>query len=366
MRIWYDHQIFAMQKYGGVSRYFCRLASTLAAQPDVQTRVIAPLHINDGLARSYTGSKIALRVPHVPHTRRIIRIGNQALTMAALAVSGPEVYHATYFSPPFRTVRHAGARLVVTVYDMIHERYPDDFPAIDNTAERKRRAVAEADQIICISERTREDLLHFYGVDPGKTTVIHLGFDLDIPSRSLQPNRPEPYLLYVGLRQGYKNFSRLLQVYARESRIHRQFKLLCFGGGTFTSKERQAMTELGIAPGRIEQLAGSDQLLASLYARAAAFIYPSLYEGFGIPPLEAMSMDCPVVCTDGGSVPEIVGGAGLYFDPESSDAMEHAILEVLENPATASELIARGRQQLRHYSWEKCASETLDLYRRII
>jgi glycosyltransferase involved in cell wall biosynthesis len=77
-------------------------------------------------------------------------------------------------------------------------------------------------------------------------------------------------------------------------------------------------------------------------------------------------MDCPVVCTNGGSVPEIVGEAGLYFDPESSDAMENAILEVLENPATANELIARGRQQLGHYSWKKCASETLDLYRAII
>jgi glycosyltransferase involved in cell wall biosynthesis len=264
MRIWYDHQIFAIQEYGGVSRYFCRLASALGTQPGVETRVIAPLHINEALARSYTGAKIAVRVPHVLRRGRIIRISNQALTMAALAVSGPDVYHATYFSPPFRMVRHASARLVVTVYDMIHERYPDDFSAIDNTAERKRKAVAQADQIICISERTREDLLHFYEVDPGKTTVIHLGFDLDIPTRPLPSTSPEPYLLYVGPRQGYKNFSRLLQVYARQPKIHRQFKLLCFGGGPFTSKENQAMAELGVPPGRIEQLAGSDELLATL------------------------------------------------------------------------------------------------------
>ena len=175
----------------------------------------------------------------------------------------------------------------------------------------------------------------------------------------------EPFLLYVGNRGGYKNFLRLLEAYGTSPQLKMGYELICFGGGAFHADELETMRTLGLVSGQVSQLGGDDQMLAKLYEHASAFVFPSLYEGFGIPPLEAMSHDCPVVCSNTSSIPEVVGDAGEYFDPADTESMRAAIERIVTSDSHRNLLIAKGRERLKHFSWDRCAIETLDIYRKL-
>jgi len=201
-----------------------------------------------------------------------------------------------------------------------------------------------------------------------KTSVIHLGSALTVSTElANEPPLPEPpYLLYVGARNFYKNFAGLLRALARSPELLKSFRLVCFGGGGFTPSEKSMIASLGLPSDAVRQLSGNDRLLSKLYSHASVFICPSLYEGFGIPVLEAMSQGCPVVCSDTSSLPEVAGNAAEYFAPEDPDAMLAAIERVINSPARAQQLTALGYERVKLFSWDRCASQTLDAYRRLL
>jgi len=284
-----------------------------------------------------------------------------------LRVMKPDIVHETYFSPYRLGPRRA--RRVLTIYDMIHEKFASSFPHADKTARYKAQAAERADHVICISESTRRDAIEILGLPPDKTSVIYLGFDL-MNVAGVRVEEPmftarKPFLLYVGNRGGYKNFLRLLEAYGTSPQLKAGYELICFGGGGFLADELEMMRTLGLDRGQVTQLGGDDQQLAILYERASAFIFPSLYEGFGIPPLEAMSHDCPVVCSNTSSIPEVVGDAGEYFDPGDVDSMRAAIECIVGSESRRKALIEKGRARLRWFSWDRCAAETLDIYRKL-
>lgn len=281
----------------------------------------------------------------------------------------PDIIHETYYS--LNSYAPKSAKRVVTVYDMIHERFPSLFNAGHFNTEAKRIAVQRADHVICISEHTRKDLVELFNVDENKLSVVYLGYD------SMQRHDCEnsmvyrflggrPYLLYVGFRGGHKNFEGIVKAYASSYFLRKSYSLIFFGGGNFNDAEIRLFLDLGLDMNNISQLSGGDQLLASCYQGAAAFIYPSLYEGFGIPPLEAMSCDCPVICTNASSVPEVVGEAGEYFEPDQIDSIRYAIERVLKSSKRRAELIENGRIRCHIFSWARTASETLNIYRKVI
>ncbi len=176
----------------------------------------------------------------------------------------------------------------------------------------------------------------------------------------------EPYIIYVGQRGGYKNFESILRAYAKSKLLKDEYCIVCFGGGGFRDQELALMKTLSLPLSKFCHLSGTDDVLASLYASAATFVYPSLYEGFGIPPLEAMSFGCPVVCADSGPLPEVVGDAAEMFDPADADHLGAAIERVVSSPAHAAKLVEKGYMRVQQFSWEKCALETLDVYRKIV
>jgi glycosyltransferase involved in cell wall biosynthesis len=255
---------------------------------------------------------------------------------------------------------------VVTVYDMIHELYPDQFPPGDRDSLWKKECCRKADRIIAISNSTKNDLVELFDVEPGKVEVIHLASslgDLDgTTERSSGSGSSRPYILFVGLRGGYKNFAALVEAYARSRHLQADLDILCFGGGSFSDAENRLFSELGVA-GSIRHLTGGDSLLAACYREAAAFVYPSLYEGFGIPPLEAMTMSCPVICSNTSSIPEVVGDAGIFFDPADVSSVQEALEETLFSESLLKELRERGHRRRKKFSWRKCADETTSLYR---
>jgi glycosyltransferase involved in cell wall biosynthesis len=169
-------------------------------------------------------------------------------------------------------------------------------------------------------------------------------------------------LLYVGLRGGYKNFERLLQAVACSKSLRDDFDVVAFGGGSFNTAELALIQRLNFAPNQIRQNSGSDQSLSEAYSAATAFVYPSIYEGFGLPPLEAMAHSCPVVSSNTSSMPEVIGDAAEYFDPLSLDDIASAIERVVLSNALTQSLIERGRLRAQRYTWKACAAQHLQLY----
>ena len=367
MKIAYDHQIFGWQRYGGVSRYFYELAIHIKTPRDVavECKIICPFYVNEYLHQSLSSVHVTgIHAPAVRRTGRLYRTINELLAPFILWRWQPDVLHETYYAKT--TVSPSGCKTVLTVFDMIHELYPQFFSAWDRTREEKRAAVARADHIVCISENTQRDLIRLLNVPAEKTTVVHLGFALSHSKVADLAKPQRPFILFVGSRGGYKNFDRLLQAYAGRSILRDSYDLVAFGGGDFSGKERSRVRSLGLNENQVRQLGGDDAVLSTLYQQASLFVYPSLYEGFGIPPLEAMSLDCPVACSNTSSMPEVVGNAAVQFDPHDVDSIANALEAVINNPALQADLRQRGRDRLQAFSWDRCALETLNVYRKVL
>jgi len=273
-----------------------------------------------------------------------------------------DIYHETYYSMADNCPR--SAKRVITVFDMIHEKFPEYFSTVDETREIKAHVVSHADHCICISENTRQDLINLLGVPEEKTSVVHLGYSLSgRPEHARQIKRDSPFILYVGSRDKYKNFRLFLSAFSASPLLREKFSIICFGGGALTTKELEQIDSLGLS---VQQVSGSDDLLAGLYASAATLVYPSLYEGFGIPLLEAMAYHCPVVCSSSSSLPEVVGDAAEFFDPLDEISLCQAIERVVSSPEHADMLAHKGKERIRGFSWEKCAQNTLQIYRKIL
>lgn len=366
IRLAFDHQIFSSQVYGGISRYFSNLAQQLSYHDDIEMKVIAPLYVNSYLKNLNSEYVRGIPIRMLPKTGRLRSIINGLVAPIQIKAFGPDIVHETYYS--FRAYAPAQALRVITVYDMIHERYAHMIPQSASLTAMKRFAVNRADSIICISENTRQDLLSFFGIPEEKVSTVHLGFDFlrQEINGPVDTGPSKPYLLYVGARHGYKNFDRLIQAYALLNLIRNHMNLVCFGGGSFTSAEKASFSDNHLSDKQITHVAGNDLDLAKYYQQALAFIYPSLFEGFGIPLLEAMALNCPVICSNISSLPEVAGDAAEYFNPENPEEIAKAIERVVDSSLYRSELINRGKVRCAQFSWKKCADQTLNIYRSLL
>jgi len=366
MKIVFDHQIFGWQKYGGISRYIFELAVQLSEHSGVDVTVASPLYVNEYLNKAPKSLKLfGMHVCQLPKTGRILRAINHLIVLLLVKYLRPNIVHETYYSS--KRCAPKKSIVVLTVYDMIHERFSDQFSPLDSTIKEKAIAVARADHIVCISEQTRKDLIEFLKVSPDKISVVYLGFTLTCEPDLIKrvDENSQAFLLYVGARAGYKNFENLLKAYAASNYLSTNFELICFGGGAFTSKELAMIKTLNLNVKNVRQVSGSDEMLAGFYEASSAFIYPSFYEGFGIPPLEAMSFACPVVCSNVSSIPEVVGDAAEMFDPYDIQSIQSAIERVVQDEELKKELIKRGKARIKQFSWERCAKETFQVYKKV-
>ena len=364
MRIFYDYQIFAAQKYGGVSRYFVEIASRIGQYPAANVCVFAPLYQSRFLAEKkdmipILGFNYAGTAPRA--TGFFLRF-DAAVLRALCPAFRPDIVHETYYSR--RGTFSSKVTTVLTVYDMIGELFPQHFPGCENTADIRRAAFQRADHLICISESTRKDLLRLYNLDPEKVSVIHLASSLSHPTDA-PSSLEDPYFLYVGGRRGYKNARGLFAAFG-DSKLYRTHKLVCFGGGKLGKEESEQLKRFGIPEDRVVIANGGDEMLSRYYAGAVAFVYPSLYEGFGIPLLEAMQCDCPVLCSNSSSMPEVAGDAAIYFEPADPKSISDAILRVAQSPDDRRSLISKGRARVKRFSWDLCAQQTFALYERLL
>lgn len=361
----FDYQIFSLQRVGGISRYFVELAQRLPHYDrSIQTAVLAPLHINAYLASS-TLRVFGKKIPAFPGKHRLLPPLNRLVGSYIQHRIKPDIVHETYYS---HVVPTDTLPRVLTVYDMIHERYPQMFTGADIAIPAyKATAVARADHVIAISDKTKDDLIRFLAVPEGKISVIPLASALEPPPAEEYLDVPQkrPFLLYVGLRSGVKNFAGLLRAYTDSPFLRRNYDLVCAGGGPFTAAECKNIRQGGVDD-RVKYMKVDDSLLKRLYTSADLFIYPSLYEGFGLPLLEAMGCGCPVVCSNTSSMPEIAGDAACYFDPEESEQIREVMERVLISDSERKHMKNRGYLRMKMFTWEKCIEKTAQVYRKLL
>ena len=320
----FDHQIFDLQSYGGVSRYVVELATALARQPETAVSIEAPLHINEYLrAMDSSVRRTAAYIGAVPKSRRLAHAINAVLMRPLLQRRKPHVVHRTYYAARQPAVN--GARSVITVHDLIHERMGASM-AHDVPARDKRRAIAEADHAICISHSTRRDLIELFDVDPQEDlSVVHHGFKLASRHPRFTPApiaREGVHACMSGLRGNYKNFQALLDAYAAvATHLRERFDIVCFGGPrAFTADGTGRPLPRTGAPApmrRHARWAGADAASCSIVLPAVlrCWCTPRFTRASACPLLEAMSFGCPVVCCPGSPrCPKWSGDAAAFFE----------------------------------------------------
>lgn len=375
----------AIAQHAGIGRYTRSLVAALA------DLVGAEVGTPDTLTLYSSEAPTAERTfPSGPHLRRRIAgwgshaVGNRAMTilwhrfgipLPLQTFTGPlDVLHA----PDFALPPSVGARRIVTIHDLAFLTHPEcALPSLVSYLSRVvPSAVAHADSIVAVSERTADDLEHLLGVQRAKISVIPLGVEpffqrvRDSAALAAVAGRYDlahPLVLAVGTLEPRKNYPRLIAAFARASRAPDGPRMLAIAGGTgwLTEGITAAIEEHGVAD-KVRLLGYvPDRDLPALYSLADVVTVPSLYEGFGIPVLEAMACGAAVLSSTGGALPEVAGDAALLVSPTETDALVEGILRLTRDADLRAELGARGEARARTYTWTDCAQAHLDLYHTV-
>jgi len=358
-----DGLIYESQAFGGISRLWSEILPRMCALDD-SLRVIL---LTCGRIRRPPPEHAHLRHRPILPIDDLFRRPSMREFIFRVALTGERqgIWHSTYYttSSVWRGPR------VVTVPDMIHELFPRPFrsPLDEDFMRQKRRCVQEADMVICISANTRSDLLTLYGIPAERTCVIPLacseGFRVLEGCNGPDGSTGRPYLLYVGERYHYKGFETLMRAYSAWARRD-EVDLIVVGPG-WSRRESKELTRLRIDKGVI--LAGrvDDHALCRLYNRALTLVVPSLYEGFGLPLLEAMACGCPIVASRIPSTVEAAGDCPFYCEPGNEESLLIA-LDAAQEEGKPSPRIIRGLERVKQFSWSNTARQTLMAYRALL
>lgn len=276
----------------------------------------------------------------------------------------PDVVHNTFYLPRGLEGRKISKR-IVTVHDMIPELMPRTRRRLDFLT-LKQRYVEAADSVICVSEATKQDLLKAYGLIKAPIHVVHHGV-----SERFQPSAPrieyfpDRYVLFVGHRHQYKDATVLFKAFAALASVDPDVALVCVGGVSLTKAERALLQELGILS-RVHHHFLADALMPSAYANAEVFVFPSHFEGFGLPALEAMACGVPTILARATSLPEVAGEASIYFEPGAVDELMDSMVAVMSDAALRRTLIAAGLERSRHFTWQRAAALTAEVYQETL
>lgn len=351
-------EIFRVQTHGGVSRYIVELHRGLLGR-GVDSEIVAGLHrsaLLDGVPGVCGGRMTAVAGDRF--RQAVTKAVDEPLAAwAARRLAPGDVWHPSYF--PRRLPGPGGPITVITVYDMIHERYPEAVSPRDDTIARKAAACRSADLVLCISHDTADDAAERLGLDRGRLVVTHLGVSPVEPAEVTAPAGGAPYLVSVGERGApHKNWPTVLRALAavRADDLH----LVCIGA-PLTAAEHASIAAAGLT-GRVRAMAASDTELAGVLRGAVGLVYPSRYEGFGLPPLEALAQGCPVVASDVGAIREVVGGIALLVEP-TVEGVAAGIDRLLAGGQDVERQRRDGPAHAARFSWEATVDATVAAYR---
>ena len=362
----------AVHQRAGLARYAERLASALWQhfRDALDLTLVYNSHSGRRLPASL-GSIPALTLPLGQHRWRLGALTCQLLRASLVEGRLPagDVYHATEHLLPWMA-----RPSVMTVHDLIFERYPQHHTRANRAFLRVAMPlfVRRADAIIAVSQHTRRDLLEVYATPPQKVYVVEEGIDerfrpageADIRRVKERYSIRRPYLLMVGTLEPRKNHALAFRALAQLKAEGWPHCLVAVGGGgwLFDAVQRQ-VESLQLSDDVIFAGHVADADLPALYSGADCFLMPSLYEGFGIPVLEAMACGAPVVCSKVSSLPEVAGEAARFIEPLTAEGLADAVRQVLSHPKMADKMLSDGMRQAGRYRWQRAADETVQVYR---
>lgn len=352
MKIVFDSLVFALHRYGGVTTYWNEFIERFKREKFDLLILTVPW--NRYLNTEFV-ELAKTQVNHIPERGWPL----QLLRNTPPRIIGNHekfIFHSTYL----RVSNHKNAVNVVTIHDFTHQYFVKGFKQRLNYFQKKR-AIRDSHGIVCISENTRKDLFEFF--PEAKTKVVKVIYNgcsqvyLDPIPGERPANIPTPYILFVGARGGYKNFEFAINV-LKNSAYH-----LVVAGSQFTEQEGELLEPFKNRISLFNNV--SDEKLKTLYQHAHAFLYPSLYEGFGIPLLESMNCKCPVIAFKNSCIPEIMGDSPLLLQNNDLAATLHVLLK-LESPQYRELVITTQNEQVRKFSWSRAFSEMKEFYKELM
>ncbi len=339
-----------MQKRGGVSHSFVKIADTLAER-GWDVKIFAGLHGNRHLQQAERVEKIGWKVGKSKNLWKPLLALSRVYLKTKKDLGRDRIVHDTNYYHQYRSI-YPNAPYVVTVHDMIGDIESLDSSWSARARARRKAAVMSADAIVSPSQATVDDLLSIWEVDAKRIVVAPHGVS---PNPQANRNPPScPYLVHVGGRKRYKDFATLRKALAQTRKRGHDLGIVCFGE-SLSKTERQELHANGIPNDRILEENGADEKLAAIYSKAEMLVYQSTYEGFGMPILEAMINQCPVVCSNAAACLETADGATLVAPIRDADAFASQIERLLLDPQEKEKLRKKGLARAQRQSWNVSA-----------
>jgi glycosyltransferase involved in cell wall biosynthesis len=353
----YDPQIFLMQRRGGISRYFVELIKSFKQNTDLG---INPVLINTNVINKNAISD--LQGLGVHDCRGVLQPWRELMLslMKPTIENNWDIVHHTFYQKNFLKKYNSYVQ-AVTLYDMIPE-ITNAKGKFGNPHLAKEMYIKNCEVVFSISNSASEDAKRIYDLPNLQTHRTYLAQSNTFSADSeIRNPRLSKYVLFVGNREGYKQGNVLIEAFSMIKDLT-EIDLLFVGGGKFSSTELGAISNLNLN-GRVSQVEANDIELNEIYRQAELYVMPSLYEGFGLPALEAMASNCPVLLSNTSSLPEVGGDAARYFTAGDKDSLATAMREIITNAGLRRSMKVAGSLQVANFSWEKCAEETANVYR---
>lgn len=385
MNILFDYQAFEQQNIGGVSRLYSEISSYLR---------LLGVHTSLGVKESdnvyLKEYEHQLNIKPLHHTHNLFFkskkriIGQRTIANYLLSFLGHknyaldfnrdyciklikkqrfDIFEPTFFDPYFLTFLK-DKPFTMEVHDMIPELFPQYFHSDDFQIINKKLLCPLAAHIHTPSQKTKDDLVNILNINPDKITVISRGKNT-MPQPSNERPINNPYILFVGRRGGYKNFNKTLREFSIILQKEPDLHLICTGS-EFTVDEQKEIHSLGLE-NNIHQMFASEEMLSTLYHHAEVFVFPSAYEGFGLPILEAWSCGCPTFLNNASCFPEVAGNAAVYFEIDrTGDLAEKIIAFMHSSDEDKQALVNKQNKRLKIYSWESTAQKLYQIYTSLV
>jgi glycosyltransferase involved in cell wall biosynthesis len=363
MKVLYDHQCFVNDRHSGISKYFYKSIQHLSCDNNFDIELslkysnnIYLPHLNNFQYKTFF-PKI-----NIKGQRKLLRIIDRNYSKHRLEKRDYDIFHPTYYDTYF--FKYIGnKKYIITIYDMISEIFSDDNSKQNALFKSKKILAQNALKIITISKQTKLDVMNILGINENKIKVIHLGVEiLDNSNKNIKINLPDNFVFYLGKRRLYKNFNFLISSIKDILIDTPDFYLVCAGGGKFDKHEVKIIEKLGLSNKIINLNTLSEEELYQVYQKAMFFVFPSLYEGFGIPILEAFINKCPLLISNIDVFSEIAGKAAHYFNPQDENSIRVEFEKLMNNTHLRKHLINKGSERVKEFSWQKSTEMLKHVY----